>query len=123
MQKPVSPEDREQIINYMDPITNTVLEGFTENDYNKYTKFFDEQMKNAMPESVFKQTRDLIISKIGNHESHELWDILREDQYIIMLYSGKFEKEDDVTIKIVFQEYLNSPLVSGLWFDSPKLRS
>jgi len=46
----------------------------------------------------------------------------KKNQYTIVLYKEKFEKESSVEIKIVFQEIGGKNLVSGLCFNSLKLR-
>lgn len=114
--------DRDAVLGYAEPITNSILTGYNNGSYAVYSKDFDEQMKNALPEKVFNQTRVLILEKIGKYASRNVSEVYKKNQFIVVLYSGKFEKEDNVEIKVVIQKIGDKNLVSGLWFNSPKLR-
>ena len=114
--------DRDAVLAYAEPVSNSILAGYNNGNYAIYSKDFDEQMKNALTEKVFKQTREMILGKIGKYQSREISDVHKKNQFIIVLYSGKFEKENNVEVKVVFQKTGDKNLVSGLWFNSPKLR-
>jgi hypothetical protein len=118
----ITEEERQKVLVYAEPITDGILEGHNNFDYAKYSKDFDETMKNAMPEKVFKQKQEIIFSKIGKCKSRKLSRVIKQTGYIVAIYSGEFEKESDVIIRVVFQKYGEKNLVAGLWFNSPKLR-
>lgn len=42
--------------------------------------------------------------------------------YIRVTYKASFANEDGVTVRVVFNDSATDHRVSGLWFDSPKLR-
>lgn len=108
---------------YADTITEGILQAINENDYAGYTKHFDEVMKNAVPESLFRQTRTAIKEQIGDYISKTFWKVTTQDGYTIVVYKAKFSQEPkDVTVRVVFQEISGEIYVAGLWFDSPKLR-
>ena len=108
---------------YAAPIIKGILLAFNDNDYLKYTEHFTEIMKNAAPEAAFHQVNAMIKSKIGNYVSREFWKVENKDQYTIVYYKAKFSQEPkDVIVKVVFEEITGEIYVSGLWFDSPKLR-
>ena len=115
--------DVEQVREYADPITEHILMAMNENDYAKYAEDFDQTMKNAMTEAVFDEANAITKSKIGDYVSKEFWKAESKDQYMIVHYKAKFTDEPgDVTVRVVFQEIGGEMKVSGLWFDSPKLR-
>ena len=115
--------DVNQVRKYADPITESILLGMNGNNYSKYSKHFDQTMKNAVPEAVFNETNNLIKSKIGDYVSKEFWKVESKGQYTTVYYKAKFTKETEhVTVKVVFQEIMENAKVSGLWLDSPKLR-
>ena len=108
---------------YASQITESILQAMNEDDYAKYTEHFDEMMKNAVTEAVFEENNSLIKSIIGDYESKEFWKVEEEDTYTIVFYKAKFNQEpDDVIVQVVFQEIWGTIYVSGLWYDSPKLR-
>lgn len=117
----ITGKEREQILVYANPVADNLLEGFNEKNYEKFSKDFDEQMKNAMTESAFLQTRQTIVGKIGLYISKKLSRVLKQDSYIFVIYSADFEKESGVEVKVAFSKYDGKNLVSGLWFNSPKL--
>lgn len=99
-----------------------LLEGFNEGNYTKFSRDFDEQMKNGLPEPVFNQTRQQIVSKVGLYKSRTVSKVQKQGPGTIVIYDAEFEKEKEVEVKVVFQKYGEKNLVSGLWFNSPKLR-
>ncbi len=115
-------QEREAVLAYANPIADNILQALNEGNHVNYIRDFDETARNAAPENVFKQTRDLIISKIGKYVSREVSRVYKKDQYIVVLYRGKFENEERVRIRVIFQKIGDKNLVSGLWFNSPKLR-
>lgn len=120
--KEITGEKRQALLVVAEPITDGILAGHNENNYAKYSEMFDEQMKNALSEKVFFQKQEIIHSKIGKYKSRSVANVLKQDQYEIILYSAEFEKESGVQVKVVLQKYGEKYLVSGLWFNSPKLR-
>jgi Protein of unknown function (DUF3887) len=108
---------------YAPAIVDNLLQALNKDDYTAYTKDFDSAMKSAMPETVFEQTRAMIQDRIGEYVSRKYTDTQTQDGYTVVFYKAKFSKEPaDVTMKFVFQESGGNALISGLWFDSPKLR-
>ena len=108
---------------YAGAIAEGILQAINENDYAGYTEHFDEVMKNAVPESLFRQTRTAIKGKIGDYISKTFWEVITQDGHTIVVYKAKFSQEpQDVTVRVVFQEVSGEIYVAGLWFDSPRLR-
>lgn len=108
---------------YADPITEDILIAMNEGNYTKFSKDMDVAMKNAMTEPVFQQTVALIKSKVGNYVSKEFSKAELQGNYTVVYYKAKYTGESEVTVKVVFIEAGGKQYVSGLWFDSPKLRS
>ena len=94
-----------------------------EDDYAGYTQHFDKVMKSAVTEAVFSQSNSLIKARIGDYVSKAFWKVETEGAYTLVYYKAAFTQEpEDVVVKVVFQEVEGEIYVSGLWFDSPKLR-
>lgn len=119
---PITGDEQKKVLEYAEPVADNLLAGFNEGDYAVYARDFDEMMKNGLPENVFKQTRGMILGKIGKYKSRTLDKIVKKDQFIAVIYNAEFEKESGVSVKVVFAKYTDKNLVSGLWFNSPKLR-
>ena len=115
--------NQQEVLSYADPITNNLLAGFNQNDYVMFSRDFDEQMKNALTQPVFEQTRKQITSKIGTYQSRSLTTIQQQGPNTVVIYNGTFEQESGVVITVAFQNFGDKELVSGLWFKSPKLSS
>jgi len=107
---------------YADQITESILLAMNENDYARFSEHFDEAMKSAMPEAVFQQTTSTVKQEIGDYVAKTFWKAGTEGGYTTVYYKAEFTLEAEVTVKVVFQETEGEVYVSGLWFDSPKLR-
>jgi hypothetical protein len=108
---------------YADPITEKILLAMNEGNYTKFSENMDPSMKRAMPEPVFQQTVAFIKSKVGNYVSKDFSKVELQGNFTVVYYRAKYTDEGEVTVKVVFVEEGGDHYVSGLWFDSPKLRS
>ena len=115
--------DVSQAQRYADPITEEILLALNEGNHAKYCKYFDQTMKQIVTEDVVNQTNSLIKGEIGDYVSKEFLKIEEQEIHTIVYYKVKYTKEPgDVVVKVVFQEIEGEMYVSGLWFDSLKLR-
>ncbi|MFH1978727.1 MAG: DUF3887 domain-containing protein [Candidatus Aenigmatarchaeota archaeon] len=115
-------EEKEEILGYADHMIDMILLGFNEGDYEKLSTDFTWEMREAFTEAVFLENRETIMSKIGLHVSRASPTVLKQGPYTIVIYSAEFEKESGVQVRTVFEERGGRNLVTGLWFNSPKLR-
>lgn len=114
--------DQQSILSYADPIVDNLLAGFNEGDYAKFSQDFDGRMKSALPEAAFTQMRQSIVSKIGLYRSRTVSKVQKQGSGTLVIYNAVFEKESGVEVKVVFAKHGEKNLVSGLFFNSPKLR-
>ncbi|MGL5514933.1 MAG: DUF3887 domain-containing protein [Sporomusa sp.] len=112
----------ETLIDEATLITESMLSGLSQNDYEKFSEHFNGNMKANMSEAVFTTAQTAITEKIGGYISKEF--VGREDkgQYSVMQYHAAFTFEQDVVVTTVFTEENGKLLVAGFWLDSPKLR-
>ncbi len=108
---------------YADPITEKILVAMNEGNYTKFSENMDSSMKRAMPEPLFQQTVALIKSKVGDYISKDFSRVELQGDFTVVYYRAKYTDESEVVVKVVFVEEGGEHYVSGLWFDSPKLRS
>lgn len=111
--KGVSKEERGMILGYAHPIVDNLMLGFNEGDYEKFSKDFDEGMKNFLAKNVFIQTREMLLSKIGNFVSKGKSKVKRDGPFIVVIYKAEFEREKDVKITVSFQKYGEKTLFLG----------
>ncbi len=119
--QPIEGAERDAVLAYAEPKTENLLNGFNSGDYATFSRDFDATMRQAETEAVFTQTRAAMLGKIGRYISRQVTSVVKQDKFIVVIYSGRFEKEDGVTMRVVFKPD-DAHQISGLWFDSPKLR-
>jgi len=108
--------DRDAVLAYSEAKTDNLLAGMNANDYAVFSKDFDKEMLNAMTQSQFdtlKKDRD---AKLGLYVSREVSSVVQIGEFYSVTYSAVFEKEDVVSIRVVFR-MAEPHEVSGLWFD------
>ena len=110
---------------YAGDIAERMLLAFDTGDYAAYSERLDPPMMQAMPEETFQKGRAFIREKIGDYISKEFVETqIVEEVYMVVIYKAKYSNEPaDVKVTVTFMETDAGILVSGLYFDSPKLRS
>jgi hypothetical protein len=119
--KKIDADEKEKISALVTPKIDSMMQGFSDNDYQKFSEFFDPKLLTGMPESGFNDTRKLISEKIGNYQSYTITNMLKTQNFITVICSAAFDNEDKVTIRVIFDPDADYA-ISGLWFDSPELR-
>jgi isocitrate dehydrogenase kinase/phosphatase len=116
-------EEQAQVRAYADPITDSLMRGFNEDNYSLYSRDFSSDMKSALDAATFEQNQALIKSKIGLYLSRVEAVVTRSGDYLAANYKADFEQEQGVDVRVVFKTDDASHQIYGLWFNSPKLRS
>ncbi len=112
-----------EIKNSADAITEEILVGMNEDNYEKFSANFDQKMKDTLTAEKFKNINAEIKAKIGEYISKEYFNTETKDSYSIIIYKAKFSKEtDDVIVRTVLSESNGKIYVSGFWLDSLTLR-
>jgi hypothetical protein len=120
--KAIEGADRNAVLVYAEPKTDNVLNALNGNDFQAFIQDHDEAMLKASTAENFQSLQSLISSKLGKYLSREVTAVTAVgDKAVILIYKAKFEKEEGVTIRVAFQSG-GDHLITGLWFDSPKLR-
>jgi hypothetical protein len=107
----------------VDAIVENALDGLSENDFEKHTSDFDDDMKKSIDEVAFPQVYDEIIGKLGLYQSRTFVRVDAQGSFYIVYYSAVFENEPEASIRFVFNKDDPDHKISGMWFDSPLLRS
>lgn len=99
------------------PIIEIIIKGLEENNYDLYTKDFDETMLKAVTKSNFDDTREKIYGQVGKLTNITYLGHLRQSGFTRVLWKGNFEKiKDDVLIELILTINGDQTTVSGLWF-------
>ena len=109
-------EDQDAVLAYSEGKTDNLLTGMNANDYAAFSKDFDQDMLDAMSQTQFdalKKDRD---AKLGLYLSREVHSVTQTGDFYTVNYDAKFEKDDAVTIRVVFR-IAEPHQVSGLWFN------
>ncbi len=127
---PIEGAEREQVLAKAEPIADSLFQGMREHDYNTFARDFDATMKKAMDENGFQKMMQKIDPVIGKYQSRQVAKVEKVNKYIAVTYTTRYELEDAVSWRIMLtpgDSLGASPndamLVSGLWYDSPKLRA
>jgi hypothetical protein len=110
-------QDNAQVQAVADPILDSLLKGFDTGNYELYSKYFDDTLKDMVSKKKFLQTRDKIFKSIGKYESRSYLGFLRHGKATVVLWKAKFSKSpDDVLIKLVLSRRGDQVKVLSLWF-------
>lgn len=109
-------------VSFAEPVAENMLTAINEGDYSKFSGDFDDTMKKKIDEAAFKQTRDLLKTKIGDYQSKTFTAAQSDSKYTGVVYNAKYTNEPDgAKITISFSQKDGKYLVSGFFINSPKL--
>ena len=106
----------------VEPLIDDTLAGLAEADYDAYTQHFDETMLAASTQENFDDLLALLDEKVGDYQSHLMQQVFDQGDYRVVIYRATFTEDDEVIIRAVFWKDDLERGISGLWFDSAKLR-
>jgi hypothetical protein len=109
-------EEQEAVLAYSESKTDNLLSGMNANDYAAFSKDFDQDMLNAMSQSEFDKLKADRDAKLGLYVSRTVNSVVKTGDFYAVLYDAVFEKDDAVTVRVVFRA-AEPHQVSGLWFN------
>lgn len=113
--------EKNAVLAYSESKTDNLMQGINQNDYAMFSRDFSDQMKNAIPQTGLNDLRNKVIAKIGNYVSRRVDRVEEIGGNVAVVYNAKFEKDEPVALRVVF-ESAEPHRITGLWFDSAKLR-
>ena len=105
------------------PITERLMRALNAGDEETFTAEMTEQMSKASSGAGFVRMREQIWGRIGDFESAEMRQVLRQQDHWNVVYRADFAEEKGVVLRVVYAELEGEYRVTGLWLDSPKLRA
>ena len=108
--------DKDAVLEFSEGKTDDLMTYMNNNDYLFFSQDFDDAMLKAMSQVQFdalKKDRD---AKLGLYVSREVSSVLQSGDFYVVVYTAKFEKDDNVTMRVVF--HMEDPhQIGGLWFN------
>ncbi len=119
---PLSGADRDKVLAYSEAKTDNLMQAMNVNDYATFSRDLNDKMKTAINADGLVNMRTKVNAKIGNYVSRQVSSVLQTGDVITVIYAARFENDDPVTMRVSF-ESAEPHRVSGLYFDSVKLRA
>ena len=113
---PITGSDLEAVLAFSEEKTDRLLAAMNANDYTQFSEDFDQEMLNAMTSDNFASLKIDRDSKLGLYISREVNSVVQTGEFYAVLYDAKFEKDDAVTVRVVFR-VAEPHEISGLWFN------
>lgn len=114
--KTLTGADKDAVLAFSEAKADNLLAGMNANDYAMFSKDFDQQMLNAMTQSQFDSLKKDRDAKLGLYLSRKVNSVVPQGEFYSVIYDAKFEKDDAVTVRVVFRA-AEPHQVSGLWFN------
>lgn len=111
----LSGEEREAVLAYSEEMTDHLMAGMNAADYAAFSQDFSPEMRSAMPEDAFAKFSAQYGSSLGAYISRQVSQVAQSGEYVAVVYDAVFEKDDSVTMRVVFQAE-EPHQISGLWF-------
>ncbi len=118
---PIEGAEREQVLASAESIAESLFQGMREHDYAAFSRDFDAPMQKAINEAAFQKMMAAIDPVIGQYQSRQVAKVEKYGKYITITYTARYELEDAVSWRVVLTQE-EPRQVTGLWYDSPKLR-
>ena len=112
---------RDAVLAYTEPKTTNLLTAIDNRDYAAFSRDLDDKMKSAITADGLIAMRSKVSDKIGRYISREVTSVTPSGNFITVIYAARFENDDPVTVRVSF-EAAEPHRISGLFFDSAKLR-
>ena len=104
--------------NIVDPMTENYFVSINNEDYDKFSKDFDDGMKKAVTKDNFIQLILPVKNGWGDYipNSIKLVTIANEQGFTAAYYDANFSKKVNIKIKMVFSKINDEYKISGQWF-------
>jgi hypothetical protein len=114
--------DKDAVLAYSEAKTDNLMQAMNANDLAAFSRDLNDKMKGAFTADNFASMQSKVGGKIGKYISRQVSSILQTGDNVTVIYAARFENEDAVIMRVSF-ETAEPHRVSGLFFDSAKLRA
>jgi len=106
-----------------DAITENILTSLQNNDYDGFSRDFDDNLKGVINKTTFDQLNLQVKTNAGDYVSKQFFSFSVQGKDTTMIYIARYSKEPaGVLISVVFEQVSSTYHVHGLNLDSPRLR-
>ncbi len=105
--------EEDAVRKWADPATKAYFEGLDENDFDKYTRYANDEFKAAITKDAFEVLSAQLKTQVGAFKSVEFKSYAEAEGYIHVVYTVKFEKSE-VNSRMVFD---TNHKIAGQWFE------
>jgi hypothetical protein len=112
-----------KVPSYADAMTENILKSLNANDYDSFSRDFDQTLKDVLTKATFDKLYNQIKPTVGDYRSKLFVSFSAHGDNTTMLYIASYSLESaGVSVSVVFQELDGMNYVHGLNLDSPILR-
>jgi hypothetical protein len=116
--KILSSTEKDSVLAFSEAATDNLFAGLKANDYLAFSRDFDTDMKEKISATNFAAWKQDLEDKLGNYLSRRVDHVTQSDEFYVVVYQAKFEKEKQVTVTVAFHASDHS--IALLSFDSEK---
>jgi hypothetical protein len=118
-EKQLSGAEREAVLAYSEPITDSLFAGLAADDYAAFSRDFDGYMQKTLPEAGFPAWKQDLDSQFGSYLTRAVEEVRKSDEFYVVDYQVRFEKAEPVKVTVVFHA-AGTHLISMLGFEAEK---
>ncbi len=102
-ERTVSDTEKETVLTISEPTIDNMLAGLTANDYALFSRDFDTNLQEEIPEETFVTMVQTLDNERGSYLSRYIERVTRSDEfYVIIDYQAIFEMDESVKITAAF---------------------
>jgi hypothetical protein len=112
-----------KVPSYADAMTENILKSLNANDYDNFSRDFDQTLKDVLTKATFDKLYNQIKPTIGDYRSKLFVSLTVQGADTAVLYVANYSQEPaGVSVSVIFEEVAEVEHVHGLNLDSPILR-
>jgi len=116
-ERDLSEAEANAAVSIIEPAVNDFFQGLAEDDYILFSSEFDPYMRDSIPGSELSEFRLDLSTTLGSYLSREVRRAVQADEFYVVEYEAKFEKEDSITFGIAFHR-AEPNTISHIWIES-----
>jgi hypothetical protein len=120
-QQPLPASEQQSLTTELSLLGQNFFNNLTEKKYQEAALNFNSQIRQEMPPQELENIHNQITQKVGSLTTLGDPSLSKQDDNLVLEYTASFEREANVTIRLIFNEEPGGYQIAGLWFDSPKL--
>ena len=105
-----------QIEQAAEPLAAQAMQALNDGEYRRLANCMSEQMKTALPETVFQKMESEVKSRFGIYKTKEVMNVELRGSYMIINYKAAFSQTaDPVLLQVVLMQENGKNCLGGLW--------